>query len=129
MQSPKRRLIESITFRSSHRKCSVRKNVLQNFAKFTGKYLCQSLFFNKVVGLSLQLYWKRDSGTDVFCEFCEIARNIFFTEHLWATASVRCSNSLKEKTSQRLNIPYRVLSKDALANNHVRWIEFNSWIE
>ena len=26
----------------------------------TGKHLCQSLFFNKVAGLSLQLYYKRD---------------------------------------------------------------------
>ena len=37
--------------RSSHLRCSVRKDVLRNFAKFTGKYLCQSLFFNKVAGL------------------------------------------------------------------------------
>ena len=28
--------------------CSVRKDVLKNFAKLTGKHLCQSLFFNKV---------------------------------------------------------------------------------
>ena len=27
------------------------KKVLRNFAKFTGKHLCQSLFFNKVAGL------------------------------------------------------------------------------
>ena len=27
-----------------------KKGVLKNFAKFTGKHLCQSLFFNKVVG-------------------------------------------------------------------------------
>ena len=26
------------------------KGVLRNFAKFTGKHLCQSLFFNKVAG-------------------------------------------------------------------------------
>ena len=38
-------------FRSSHRRYSVRKGVLRNFAKFTGKHLCQSLFFNKVAGL------------------------------------------------------------------------------
>ena len=38
-------------YRSSHRSCSVRKGVLKNFAKFTGKHLCQSLFFNKVAGL------------------------------------------------------------------------------
>ena len=37
--------------RSSNRRCSVRKDVLRNFAKFTGKHLCQSLFLNKVTGL------------------------------------------------------------------------------
>ena len=42
-------------FRSSHRRCPVRKGVLRNFAKFTRKHLCQSLFFNKVAG-GLQLY-------------------------------------------------------------------------
>ena len=37
--------------RSSHRSFSERKSILRNFAKFTGKHLCQSLFFNKVAGL------------------------------------------------------------------------------
>ena len=36
--------------RSSHRRCSVKKSVLRNFAKFTGNNLYQSLFFNKVAG-------------------------------------------------------------------------------
>ena len=36
----------------------MKKGVLRNFTKFTGKHLCQSLFFNKVAGL-------RDSGTGV----------------------------------------------------------------
>ena len=40
--------------------------VSQSFAKFTGKHLCQSLFFNKVAVWGLQLYWKRDSGTGAF---------------------------------------------------------------
>ena len=35
---------------SSHRRSSVRKGALRNFVKFTGKELCQSLFFNKVAG-------------------------------------------------------------------------------
>ena len=30
--------------RTSHRRCSVREDVLRNFAKFTGKHLCQGLF-------------------------------------------------------------------------------------
>ena len=37
--------------RSSHRRCFVRKDVLRDFAKLTGKHLCQSLFFNKVTHL------------------------------------------------------------------------------
>ena len=37
--------------RSSHWKCSVKKGIFKNFEKFTGKKLCQSLFFNKVAGV------------------------------------------------------------------------------
>ena len=37
-----------------------KKGVLRNLTKFTGKHLCQSLFFNKVAGL------RPDSGTSVF---------------------------------------------------------------
>ena len=33
--------IFSYLFRSSHRRCSVRKGVLRKFAKFTGKHLCK----------------------------------------------------------------------------------------
>ena len=31
--------------------CSIKKGVLKNFTKFTGKQLCQDLYFNKVAGL------------------------------------------------------------------------------
>ena len=47
--------IFSFCSRSSHRRCSVRNGVLRNFANFTGKHLCQSLFFNKVTGLRPQV--------------------------------------------------------------------------
>ena len=40
---------EETNFRSS--RTEVKKGVLRNFAKFTGKHLCQSLFFDKVAGL------------------------------------------------------------------------------
>ena len=36
-----------------------KKGVLKNFIKFTGKYLHQSLFFNKVTGLPATLLKKR----------------------------------------------------------------------
>ena len=37
--------------RSSHPDVFCKKGVLRKFSKFTGKHLCQSLFFNKVGGL------------------------------------------------------------------------------
>ena len=39
-----------MTTRSSHQRCSARKYVLRNFSKFTGKHLCQVLFYNKAAG-------------------------------------------------------------------------------
>ena len=63
--------------RRSHPEVFCGKGVLRNFAKVTGKHLFQSLFFNKVAGFSLQLYLKRDSSTDVSCEFYEISKNTF----------------------------------------------------
>ena len=42
-----------------------KKGVLKNFAKFTGKHLCQSLFFNKVAGLSfLRLHLNEEVDGD-----------------------------------------------------------------
>ena len=43
------------TFRSSRPRVFCKKGVLRNFTKFTGKHLCQRLFFNKVA-VDLQLY-------------------------------------------------------------------------
>ena len=55
--------------------------------KFTGKHLCQNLFFNKVAGAACN-FIKKESLAQVFsCEFCEISKNTFLTEHFWATAS------------------------------------------
>ena len=54
-----RRLIFGNTIRcsrSSHQRSSVKEDVLRNFAKFTGKHLCQRIFFNKVAGLRLDKY-------------------------------------------------------------------------
>ena len=40
----------TIICRSSRPELFCKKGVLRNFAKFTGKHLCQRLFFNKVAG-------------------------------------------------------------------------------
>ena len=47
-----------LSIRSSQRRRSVKKGAVRNFAKFTGKQLCQSLFFNKVAGLEFAKFLK-----------------------------------------------------------------------
>ena len=48
---PCHKFLEIGSNRRSHRRCSVKKGVVRNFAKSTGKHLCQGLFFNKVTDL------------------------------------------------------------------------------
>ena len=87
-KNTRNKIPDTENFRSSHRRCSVKKGVLRNPAKFTAKYLCQSLFFIKVAGLRLATLLKKETLAQVFsCEFCEISKNIFFTELLWTTTS------------------------------------------
>ena len=52
--------------RSSHWRCSVKKGVLKNFANFTGKYLCWSLFLINLQALRSATLLKRNSNTAVF---------------------------------------------------------------
>ena len=80
----------NMIYRRSHRSCSMKKGVLKNFLKFRKihrKIPVQESFFNKVTGLTLQLI-KKETLAQVFSfEFCKIFKNIFFTEHIRATAS------------------------------------------
>ena len=59
-----------------------KKAVLRNFAKFTGKHLCQGPLFNKVAGLRpATLLINDETLAQVFsCEFCEMFKNTMFTE-------------------------------------------------
>ena len=66
-----------IKARGSHQRCSVKKSVIRNFAKFTGKHLCQIFSFNKVAGLRLQDYRPQTLAQMFFCEYCEISKNNF----------------------------------------------------
>ena len=46
-------------YRSSRLEVFSRKGGLRNFAKFTGKHLCQNLFFNKVAGQGNFSFWEQ----------------------------------------------------------------------
>ena len=74
--------------RSSHQRRSIKIDVLKNFTKFTGKHLCQSLFFNKVEGLSPATVLKKRLWYSCFpVNFMKFLRTPIFIEHLWTTAS------------------------------------------
>ena len=52
---------------------SIKKGVLKDFAKLTGKHLCQSLFLNKVVDWGPAIFFKKETLTQVYsCDVCEI---------------------------------------------------------
>ena len=57
--NPEPRLCALPICRSSHQRCSVKKGVLRNLTKFTGKNLCHRLFFNKVAGLRPATLFKK----------------------------------------------------------------------
>ena len=60
-----------------------KKGVLKSFAKFPGKHLCQSLFFNKVAGLRPGTLLKKRLWHRCFpVNFAKFLRTSFFIEHL-----------------------------------------------
>ena len=61
-----------------------KKGVLRNFAKFTGKHLCQILFFNKVAGLRPETLFKTRLWHRCFpVNIAKFQRTPFFIEGLW----------------------------------------------
>ena len=72
------------TSRSSRPEVFCKKGVLKNFAKFTGKHLCQNLFFNKVAGLRPATLLKNRLWHRYFpVNFAKSLRKSFFIEQLW----------------------------------------------
>ena len=91
--------VSANTGRRSRPEVFCRKGVLRNFAKFTEKYLRQSLFFNNVAGLCqsrtavsynsyivflcVSLLKMRPWHRGFPANFAKFLRTSFFTEHLW----------------------------------------------
>ena len=70
-------------FRSSRPEVFCKRAVLGNFAKFTGKHQCHSLFFNKVAGIRPATLLKRSRWYRCFpINFAKFLRAPFLTEHL-----------------------------------------------
>ena len=72
------------TGRSSRPEVFCKKDFLKNFTKFTGKHLCQSLFFYKVAGLMAATLLKTRLWHKWFpVNFVKFLRTPFYIEHLW----------------------------------------------
>ena len=79
--------------RSSRPDVFCEKVVLRNFAKFTGKHLCQSLSFNKVAGAACNFIKKETLAQAFSCEFYEMSKNTsFYRTPLVATSELGLSN-------------------------------------
>ena len=81
-------VLEGVVQRNSHPEVFCTKSVLKNFAKFTGKHLCQGLFCNKIANfrpatLLRKTLWYRCFPVD----FAKFLRARFFTEHLKPVAA------------------------------------------
>ena len=84
------------TVRSSHRRCSVKKGVLRNSTKFTGKQLCHSLFFNKVAALRPATLLKKILWHRCFpVNFAKFPRTTFLKN---TSGWLLCFNTLKYST-------------------------------
>ena len=77
---------------------------------------------------------KKETLAQVFpCEFCQISKNVFFTEHLWATASEACLKKpqlhkyvISKKVTfathpvNEINILFAIFNNKELGNFRVR---------
>ena len=84
------RVLPEFTYRRSRAKVFCKKNVLRNFAKFTGKHLCQSLFFKELTGLRPATVLKKKLWHRCFhVNLAKFLRTPFLTEHLrWLLLSL-----------------------------------------
>ena len=78
-------------FKCSHRRCSIKKAFLRNFAIFTGKHLCRSLFLIKLQVFRSPTLLTRDSRQLLSCEYCEIFIKYLF----WETSTNGCFWNVK----------------------------------
>ena len=107
--------------RSSHQRCSMKKGILKNFSKFTGKHLCHSLIFNKVAGLMsanllkirpATLLNKRLQHRCFPVNFVKFLKSTLSTVYVWTTASVL------QKTYRRLLV--KILGETSVMESFVR---------
>ena len=116
-------------FGSSHSEVFCKKGVLRNLTKFTGKHLCQSLFFNKVAGLRPATLLKKRLWHKCFpVNFVKFLRTPFFIEHLWwlllYIVLFTCQIVAHSVASLQLALASKSLNKE-----HYFWLSWTTCLE
>ena len=93
-----------------------KKGVLTNFANFTGKHLCQILFFNKVSGLRTAILLKMRLRHRCFpVNFVKFLRTLFFSQNISGCCFCK-SDQIHRKLISKL-FTYTMLFHKKLNNN------------
>ena len=113
-----------LNYRSSHRRCSVRKVVLKNFTKFTGKHLYQTLFFNKVAGLKPATLLKKRLWLKCFpVNFAKVFRTPFLQNNSGRLLLKLEVNALRRSYQEALK-KHEMYHVCLLKNFHIFFIFF-----
>ena len=84
-----------LAMKLSHRRCSVKKGVLKNFAKLTGKHLSRVSFLIKLLGAPATLLKKRLWHRCFPVNFANFLRTSLLTEHLgWLLLTFQSESTL-----------------------------------
>ena len=104
-------------FRSTHRRYPVTKGDLRDFAKFTGKYLCQSLFFNARISFFLLSLKKRLWYNCFPVKFAKILGTAFVTEHLWPATLLK-----KRLWNRCFLVNFAKFQRTLFVTEHLWWL-------
>ena len=105
-------------YRSSHRRCSLKKDVLKNFPNFAGKRVCWSFFLIKLQAWGPATLLKRDSNTGVSCKISKMFTNTYFEEHLQTTADQMICNKI---SLEKIRAVFHIYIKSDLNVKKTGW--------
>ena len=109
-----------IIFISSRQEVFCKKDILRNFAKFTW------VSFLLKLQDSVCNFIKKETLAQVFsCEFCEISKNTYFTEHVWTTASIYGNFYSFQSSGNTLIIIERLLKVYKLCSGGFMYIQLS----
>ena len=106
-----------------------KKGALRNFAEFTGKHLCQSLFFNNIADPCN--FIKKENVAQVFsCEFYEISNTPFLTEHLqWLLLKPHVRSSHPEMFWRFVTFSKKKLRHECFLVNFTKFFKNTYFVE